>query len=108
LNAMRVLCYTDKRRYLEVESYIQYVIAEHDVELRAEHVLKDSNGDELLPYKMLNTLYLTPAKIEFLLYGLENECGPEVVPQDRTCSDALRQFNIVNESIFGSQGFKFI
>jgi len=77
LYALRVMCSQHPRYRFELDSYIQYIWQDFDPELRSED-LKDSNGDELLPYKNLKSMYLTAVQCDFLVFGLEGLS--EVVP----------------------------
>jgi len=67
LYALRVLCYADLNRRMELEHYISHVWAEHEADMLAETLL-----EQKLPFASLRTMYLTPSEVNFLLFGLES------------------------------------
>jgi len=67
LYALRVLCYPNIARKMELEYYISYVWEKHDVDMQQE-----TNMDDKISYSSLRTLHLPQSQIQFLIYGDES------------------------------------
>jgi hypothetical protein len=67
LYALRVMCYANVERRMELESYIAYVWNEHETAMRQETQL-----DDKLPFASLRSMHLRDDEVLFLLYGLES------------------------------------
>jgi len=77
LCALRVMCYTNLPRRMELEQLIAMIWKEKDLELKSE-----KQFDDKIPYASLRSLFLLPDQIEFLLFGFE--CSSAPIAQETT------------------------
>jgi hypothetical protein len=82
LYAMKVLCYTNRTRYAEVQYYITHILHTHK-----HHIAAETEFDAVITEKSLYSQDKSSREIEYLLYSLESQVStlrPEITPLGRS------------------------